>query len=243
MKRIRLAALCALFLVVLVPRDRAASAPEGGVPRFRDVTAAAGIDFVHVNGSPDEKRYIFEAKGGGVGALDYDNDGWMDLVFAQGSTLERVAAGTSPTPALYRNRRDGTFEDVTEKAGLAHRGWGMGVAVADYDNDGWADLYLTYLGPDVLYRNNGDGTFTDVTARSGIDAPGWSASAAFGDFDADGVLDFYVASYIDVAPDRLPEGRAGGTCAYLGVPVLCGPRGLPGAIDRFFRGSADGTFA
>jgi hypothetical protein len=237
---LRLALAGAALLVFAVSWE--ASPPEAPVPRLVDVTAASGLDFVHVNGSPDDKRYIFEAKGGGLGALDYDNDGWLDLVFAQGSTLQRVAAGDSPTPELYRNRGDGTFENVTEKAGLDHRGWGMGVAAADYDNDGWTDLYLTYLGPDVLYRNNQDGTFTDVTSRVGLDAPGWSASAAFGDFDADGFLDVYVASYIDAGPDRLPEGRAGGTCSYLGVPVLCGPRGLPGAADLFFRSRGDGTF-
>ncbi|MCG6922938.1 MAG: CRTAC1 family protein [Acidobacteria bacterium] len=231
-----------LALLTLALTSEAAP-PPNRLPRLTDVTAASGIDFVHVNGPSNRKDYIFEAKGGGVGALDYDNDGWMDLLFAQGSTLERVRAGRSPTPALYRNRRDGTFENVTERAGLTHRGWGMGVAAADYDNDGWTDLYLTYLGPDVLYRNNGDGTFTDVTKEAGIDASGWSASAAFGDFDGDGFLDLYVASYLDVGPNRLPEGRAGGTCSYIGVPVLCGPRGLPGAIDRFFRGNGDGTFS
>jgi hypothetical protein len=118
----------------------------------------------------------------------------------------------------------------------------MGVAAADYDNDGWTDLYLTYLGPDVLYRNNGDGTFTDVTAKAGIRVPQWSASAAFGDFDRDGFLDVYVTGYLDVGPDALPEERGGGTCSYLGVSVLCGPRGLPGAPDAFYRNRGDGTF-
>ena len=116
------------------------------------------------------------------------------------------------------------------------------MSAADYDNDGWVDLYLTNLGPDVLYRNNGDGTFTDVTEKAGIRAPGWSSSAAFGDFDGDGFLDLYVAAYLDVGPDKLPEGRAGGTCSYLGVPVLCGPRGLPGAQDLYFHNNGNGTF-
>jgi hypothetical protein len=135
-----------------------------------------------------------------------------------------------------------TFEDVTTKAGLTKGGWGVGASAADYDNDGFVDLYLTNLGPDVLYRNRGDGTFADVTEKAGIRAPGWSSSAAFGDFDRDGHLDLYVASYLDVGPDKLPEGRAGGTCAYLGVPVLCGPRGLPGARDLYFHSNGDGTF-
>jgi hypothetical protein len=209
---------------------------------FADVTSAAGLDFVHTSGAPDRKDYIFEAKGGGVAALDIDNDGWTDVVFAQGSSLERVKKGESPAPAVYRNRGDGTFENVTARAGLTRRGWGMGIAAADFDNDGFTDLYLTNLGPDVLYRNDGDGTFTDVTARAGVDVPGWSASAAFFDADNDGLLDFYVTRYLDAGPDKLPEERGGGTCQYLGVPVLCGPRGIPGAPDAFYRNRGDGRF-
>jgi hypothetical protein len=238
MPRRRLAPLAAspLAALLLTPAE-----PPSRI-RFTDVTAASGITFVNATGDPDRKHYIFEVKGGGVGALDYDNDGWVDLVFSRGSSLERWRAGRNPGPALYRNRGDFTFEDVTEKAGLTHGGWGVGVSAADYDNDGWVDLYFTNLGPDVLYHNNGDGTFADVTATAGIRAPGWSSSAAWGDFDGDGFLDLYVAAYLDVGPDKLPEGRAGGTCAYLGVPVLCGPRGLPGAEDHYFHNNGDGTF-
>ena len=219
-----------------------AAPPSPGRVHFTDVAAAAGLTHVNATGDPDRKDYIFEVKGGGVAALDYDGDGWVDLAFSRGSSLERWRKGDNPGPALYRNRRDGTFEDVTQKAGLTRGGWGVGVSAADYDNDGRVDVYLTNLGPDVLYRNNGDGTFTDVTEQAGILAPGWSSSAAFGDFDRDGFLDIYVAGYLDVGPDKLPEGRAGGTCAYLGVPVLCGPRGLPGAGDHYFRNNGDGTF-
>jgi hypothetical protein len=219
----------------------AAASPAPPV-RFTDVTAASGVDFVNATGDPDRKDYIFEVKGGGVGALDYDNDGWMDLLFSRGSSMERWRKGDNPAPVLYRNRGDWTFEDVTRKAGLTRGGWGVGVSAADYDNDGFVDLYLTNLGPDVLYRNNGDGTFTDVTEKAGIRAPGWSSSAAFGDFDRDGHLDLYVAAYLDVGPDKLPEGRAGGTCSYLGVSVLCGPRGLPGARDLYFHNNGNGTF-
>jgi len=210
--------------------------------RFTDVTAASGVTFVNATGDPDHKDYIFEVKGGGVAALDYDNDGWVDLAFSRGSSLERWRLGTNPGPVLYRNRGDGTFEDVTQKAGLTRGGWGVGTSTGDYDNDGWVDLYLTNLGPDVLYRNNGNGTFTDVTEKVGIRAPGWSSSAAFGDFDSDGFLDLYVAAYLDVGPDKLPEGRAGGTCSYVGVSVLCGPRGLPGAQDLYFHNNGNGTF-
>jgi hypothetical protein len=242
MARRRAARLLPAF-ITLVPAGVLLTAAEPPPRvRFTDLTAASGITFVNATGDPDRKDYIFEVKGGGVGALDYDNDGWVDLVFSRGSSLERWRAGRNPGPALYRNRGDFTFEDVTEKAGLTRTGWGVGVSAGDYDNDGWVDLYLTNLGPDVLYRNNGDGTFSDVTAKAGIVAPGWSSSAAFGDFDRDGFLDLYVAAYLDVGPDKLPEGRAGGTCAYLGVPVLCGPRGLPGAEDRYFHNNGDGTF-
>jgi len=233
--------LVAAALPVARPLAEATPPPTSRL-HFTDVTAAAGITAVNATGDPDRKDYIFEVKGGGVGALDYDADGWVDLVFSRGSSLERWRRGENPGPVLYRNRGDGTFEDVTLKAGLTRGGWGVGVSAADYDNDGFVDLYLTNLGPDVLYRNNGDGTFTDVTDKAGIRAPGWSSSAAFGDFDRDGFLDLYVASYLDVGPEKLPEGRAGGTCSYVGVPVLCGPRGLPGARDLFFHNDGDGTF-
>jgi len=243
LRAVVLALSAVLVTVSLVHRPPAAiAAPPAGRVHFTDVTAASGITFVNATGDPDRKDYIFEVKGGGVGALDYDNDGWVDLVFSRGSSLDRWKKGLNPGPVLYRNRGDGTFEDVTQKAGLTRGGWGVGISAADYDNDGFVDLYLTNLGPDVLYHNNGDGTFTDVTEKAGIHAPGWSSSAAFGDFDRDGFLDVYVASYLDVGPDKLPEGRAGGTCSYLGVPVLCGPRGLPGARDLFFHNNGNGTF-
>jgi hypothetical protein len=230
----------ALLLLSAAHASLPDASPQAAPPalpplRLTDVTAGSGLDFVHGSGSPDRKDYIFEAKGGGAAALDLDNDGWLDVVFAQGSTLERHRAGSSPWPAVYRNRGDGSFENVTARAGLATRGWGMGVAAADYDNDGFTDIYFTNLGPDVLYRNNGDGSFSDVTARTGLSVPGWSASAAFFDADRDGLLDLYVARYLDVGPDALPQERGGGSCSYLGVGVLCGPRGLPGAPDAYFR--------
>ncbi len=242
MARRPLVALVPLAALPLAALLLAAAEPPSRI-RFTDVTAASGITFVNATGDLDRKDYIFEVKGGGVGALDFDNDGWIDLVFSRGSSLERWRAGRNPGPALYRNRSDFTFEDVTQKAGLTRGGWGVGVTAADYDNDGFVDLYFTNLGPDVLYHNNGDGAFTDVAEKAGIRAPGWSSSAAFADFDGDGFLDLYVASYLDVGPDKLPEGRAGGTCSYVGVGVLCGPRGLPGAQDLYFHASGNGTFA
>jgi hypothetical protein len=225
------------------PAPATSTLPSSAPPTFTDVTRTSGIDFVNICGEADRKDYVFEAKGGGVGVLDFDNDGLMDIVFPQGSTLDRWRRGDNPTPTLYRNLGSGRFEDITRRAGLNHRGWGMGVTAADYDNDGWVDLYFTYLGPDVLYHNNGDGTFTDVTARAGIKADGWSSSATFADFDRDGFLDLYVASYLDIGPNKLPDRRSGGMCSYLGHDTLCGPRGLPGAWNHFFHNNGDGTFS
>ncbi len=211
------------------------------IPQFVDVSATSGITFEHICGSPYEKNYIFEAKGGGLAAFDYNNDGLMDLLLVQGSTLDRVRAGDSPHSVLYENQGNWKFVDVSEKAGLTAKAWGMGVGIADYDNDGFADIYLTNLGPNVLYHNNGNGTFTDVTAKAGVGDPRWSTSAAFGDYDGDGDLDLYVANYLDVGPSKLPA-RVAGVCDYQGEPVMCGPRGLPGAGDSFYRNNGDGTF-
>lgn len=198
----------------------------------------AGIDFVHVNGGADVKDAIPEAKGGGIGFLDYDGDGWMDLYVVQGSTVEGYRRGENPHGALFRNQRDGTFKDVTVEAGLTHRGWGMGVSAGDFDNDGHVDLYLTYFGPNVLYRNNGDGTFTDVTERAGVGDPRWSTSAAFGDYDGDGDLDLYVSNYLTIDMNNLPPRN----CSHRGNMVLCGPSGLKGAADVLYRNNGDGTF-
>jgi hypothetical protein len=214
--------------------------PPVSVPIFVDVSAASGIRFHHISGPEDHKDYIFETKGGGIGAFDYDGDGWMDLYIVQGSTLERVRAGTSPHGVLLRNRGDWTFEDVTEKAGLTRGAWGMGVSAADFDNDGDVDIYLTNLGPNILYRNNGDGTFTDVTAATGVGDPRWSTSAPFADYDGDGRLDLFVANYLDVGPDKLLGPRP--DCQYRGIPCMCGPRGLPGAGDSLYHQNEDGTF-
>jgi enediyne biosynthesis protein E4 len=208
------------------------------MPVFTDVAASSGLDFRHVNGNPHVKDFIFETKGGGVAFLDYDNDGFLDIIFAQGSTLEKFRKGDNPPAALYRNKGDGTFEEVTEKAGIRFTGWGMGVCTGDYDNDGFVDILLTYFGDNVLYRNNGDGTFTDVTAKAGVNDPRWSTSAAFGDYDQDGFLDLYVANYLTMDINRLPEPR----CNHRGNPVMCGPRGIPGASGVLFRNNGDGTF-
>lgn len=214
------------------------------VPIFTDVTQQAGIRFLHINGEKLVKNYIFEAKGGGVGFFDYDNDGYLDIWVVQGSTIERFRKGDNPHGALYRNRGDGTFEEKTKEAGLDRTpGWGMGVTFGDYDNDGFTDIYLTNMGPNVLFRNNGDGTFTDVTAKAGVGDERWSSSAAFADYDNDGYLDLYVCNYITLDYNQLPEPGSGGYCFYKGRAVLCGPRGLPGAADVLFRNNGDGTFS
>jgi hypothetical protein len=210
---------------------------------FADVTQAAGIDFHLTCGGP-EKRYIMESMCGGIAIFDYDNDGWMDILLVNGSTLEDLKAGKCRHPSkLYRNNHDDTFTDVTTKAGLTHCGWGFGAAVGDYDNDGWEDLYITYLDRAVLYHNNHDGTFTDVTTKAGVGNLGhWGTSAAFGDYDNDGNLDLYVANYVDLDLDHLPEFGQGPFCQYRGIPVSCGPRGLKGGRDRLYHNNGDGTF-
>jgi hypothetical protein len=209
---------------------------------FTDVAQAAGIDFHLTCGGP-EKRYIMESMCGGVAVFDYDNDGWMDIFLVDGSTLEDLGRGTCHTGKLYHNNHDGTFTDVTVKSGLTHCGWGFGVAVGDYDNDGWDDLYITYLDGAVLYHNNGDGTFTDVTAKAGVGNPGrWGTSVAFGDYDNDGYLDLYVANYVDLDLQHLPEFGKGPFCQYREIPVSCGPRGLKGGRDRLYHNNGDGTF-
>jgi enediyne biosynthesis protein E4 len=211
---------------------------DQGIPHFTDVSEGSGLNFTHVNGDPFDKDYIPEAKGGGIGAFDFDNDGLMDIYVAQGSTVEKFRKGDNLHGALFRNRGDGTFEDVTQKAGLTHRGWGMGVAFGDFDNDGFTDIYLTYIGPNKLYRNNGDGTFTDVTDRAGVGDPRWSTSAAFGDYDGDGLLDLYVSNYLTIDFEDLPDP----VCVHRGNRVMCGPRGIPGASGVLYRNNGDGTF-
>ena len=209
---------------------------------FVDIAKTAGINFHLTCGDP-EKRYIMESTCGGVAVLDYDNDGWMDIFLVDGSTLDDVEEGKCHTGKLYHNNRDGTFTDVTAKSGLSHCGWGFGVAVGDYDNDGWEDLYVTYLNAAVLYHNNHDGTFTDVTAKAGVGNLGrWGTSAAFGDYDNDGYLDLYVANYVDLDLQHLPEFGQGPFCQYRQIPVSCGPRGLKGGRDRLYHNNGDGTF-
>jgi hypothetical protein len=209
---------------------------------FTDVTKAAGINFRLTCGSK-EKLYIVETQCGGAAAFDYDNDGWMDILFVDGSTVGDYRAGKCHPPRLYHNNHDGTFTDVSAKSGLNFCGWGYGVAIGDFDNDGWEDVYITGFKSSALYRNNHDGTFTDVTAKAGVaNTDRWGTSAAFGDYDNDGNLDLYVANYVDVDMNNLPKFGDGPFCQYRGIPVNCGPRGLKGARDRLYHNNGDGTF-
>jgi hypothetical protein len=216
--------------------------PAANSPLFVDVTRAAGIDF-HLNCGSREKLYIVETQCGGAAAFDYDNDGWMDILLVDGSSIEDYRAGKCHPPKLYHNNHDGTFTDVSAKSGLNFCGWGYGVAIGDYDNDGWEDVYITGFHGSALYHNNHDGTFTDVTAKAGVaNATEWGTSAAFGDYDNDGYLDLVVADYVDVDMNNLPPFGVGPFCQYRGIPVNCGPRGLKGARDRLYHNNGDGTF-
>jgi hypothetical protein len=191
----------------------------------------------------DSKSYIIEVVGCGVAFLDYDNDGWLDLLVLNGTRLEGAPPGT--TNRLYRNNRDGTFTDVTEKAGLTRTGWASAVTVGDYDNDGYDDLFITYYGQNVLYHNNGDGTFTDVTEKAGLrhGAARYGSGCTWVDYDRDGRLDLFVAYYLDTTLEKLPKPGENADCRWKGEPVNCGPRGLPTGFVQLLHNNGDGTFA
>ena len=208
--------------------------------QFTDITDAAGVRFRHV--SAPEKKYIVESMSGGVALFDYDNDGCLDIYFTNALTVDTFNAPRSSRSALYHNNCDGTFTDVTDKSGLAYPGWAHGVVAADFDGDGFEDLYVTCLGHNHLYHNNGNGTFTDITERAGVDDTRWSTGAAVADYDKDGALDLFVSNYVEIDLSKLPEFGKSKTCQYRGVPVQCGPKGLPGAGDSLFHNKGDGTF-
>ena len=207
---------------------------------FADITKTSGITFSHV--SDPEKKYIVESMSGGVALFDFDRDGLLDVYLVNAPTVATAGNSRSARSELWRNRGDGTFVDVTDKAGVGYPGWGMGAAVADFDNDGWDDLYVTCYGKNRLYKNRGDGTFSDVTDKAAVDDPRWSAGAGFADYDLDGWLDLFVANYVDVRLGALPEFGKGKYCEFHGLPVQCGPRGLPGSGDSLYRNNGNGTF-
>jgi hypothetical protein len=209
---------------------------------FTDVARDAGLVAVTSFGGQRTNKYLLETTGCGVVAFDYDNDGWLDLFFVNGTTLEGFPAGKEPTSHLYRNRGDGTFDDVTAKAGLALAGWGQGACAGDYDNDGDEDLYVTFWGQNRLFRNGGDGTFQEVTAEAGlVTRSRWGAGCAFVDVDRDGLLDLFAANYIDFDLKTAPVPDSG-LCRYKGVPVACGPPGLNGGKNVLYRNTGRGTF-
>jgi hypothetical protein len=207
-----------------------------------DVAAQSGLTLLDIGGGP-AKDYIVDEVGSGAAWLDYDNDGDLDVLIVNGSTRERIKQGGDPLAALYRNDGNGRFSDVTAASGLVRRGWGMGACVADYNNDGLDDVYVTtVLGANVLYRNSGNGTFTDVTKQARVGDTRWSTGCAFGDFDRDGYVDLYVANYVAFDERTIPRRGAGAGCKFMTVDVSCGPKGLTGEPDILYRNDGRGGF-
>ena len=211
------------------------------LPQLVDITGSTSIKFEHL--SSPEQKYIVESMSGGVALIDYDRDGWPDIYFTNAQSVEMALAGKKARSALYHNNHNGTFTDVTDKAGVGYPCWAMGAAVGDYNNDGWPDLLVTCFGGVVLYRNNGDGTFTDVTRQSGLsNDSGWATGAAFGDYDNDGWVDLFVSHYVALTLSNLPSFGSMKTCKYHSIDVQCGPKGLNGSPDNLYHNNADGTF-
>lgn len=220
---------------------------DGAPVVYVDITHQAGLDKFHHRSGEPSKTTILETPGSGVALIDYDNDGWLDIYLLNGSTVAALLGKeAAPRAMLLHNNHDGTFTDVTDKAGVANERWGFGVAVGDYDNDGWPDIYVSNFGKNRLYHNNHDGTFTDVAEKAGVTLGGWSTGATWGDYDHDGYLDLFVPGYVkfDVNHPAIPGqgGLPANFCQFRGVTVMCGPRGLTGEPDHLFHNNHDGTF-
>jgi hypothetical protein len=211
---------------------------------FRDIAEAAGLAATDVSGGVSHKKYILETTGQGVAIFDYDNDGLMDVFVVNGSTLE-PGKGPQPTNHLYRNLGKLRFKDVTAEANLTHDGWGQGVCAGDYDNDGRRDLFVTYYGHSVLYHNEGGGKFKDVTAAAGLSSPQtrWDSGCSFFDYDLDGKLDLVITGYVDFDLAKVPQPGANSYCQWKGLPVMCGPRGLPAGQNLLFHNDGSGKFS
>jgi hypothetical protein len=226
------------------PSAPAAKAESPAPPNvnFVDLAERAGLTAKTESGGDKTKRYVLETTGSGAAIFDFDNDGWPDIFLVNGTRLEGFPKGQEPTSHLYRNNRDGTFSDVTQKAGVGLVGWGQGVCAGDYDNDGFVDLFVTFWGHDVLLHNNGDGTFTDATRKAGLwhDDVRWSTGCSFLDYDRDGRLDLFISHYVD--PEHTPEPGSSAACLWKGMSVLCGPRGLKGTHSELYHNNGNGTF-
>ncbi len=225
--------------------EAAVAAPPASPVQFIDVAEKAGLNISNVWGGVDKKRVIIETKGSGIAFFDYDNDGWLDIYLTNGNRLDaHWAAGKQPTTHLFKNNRDGTFTDVTEKSGLGRSGWQTGVCVGDYDNDGWDDLFCTFWGRNILFHNNGNGTFTDVTRKAGLyqEHGRWGTGCTFFDYDRDGHLDLFVCNFVKIDPDKPLTIDQASFCQWKGVPTMCGPRGLPGDTNILYHNNGDGTF-
>ena len=225
--------------------EAAVAASPSSPVQFIDVAQKAGLNLPNVWGAVDHKRVIIETKGNGIAFFDYDNDGWLDIYMSNGNRLNTTwAPGTEPTTHLYKNNRDGTFTDVTERSGLKRTGWQTGICVGDYNNDGWDDLFCTFWGHNILFRNNGDGTFTDVTRQAGLaqEHGRWGTGCTFLDYDRDGHLDLFVCNFIKLDPDKPLSPQDMSFCQWKGIPTMCGPRGLPGDTDILYHNNGDGTF-
>ena len=233
-----------LFLLLLANAVCAAQANKPSpLAQFTDIAEKAGLSASNVFGGLETKKYIIETTGTGVAVFDYDNDGWPDILLVNGTTLEGYPKKDSPTNHLYRNNHDGTFADVTAAAGLVATGWGQGVCVGDYDNDGWEDLYITYYGSNRLYHNQ-NGAFSEVAQKSGVAGSGkaWGTGCAFVDYDRDGLLDLVVANYVDFDLATTPAPGERTSCFWKGVAVMCGPRGLADAKNILYHNKGDGKF-
>jgi len=231
-----------LFRVSAIAQAHAPSAqPPIEIPQLIDITSSTHIHFEHLSSS--DQKYIVESMSGGVALIDYDNDGWPDIYFTNAPSVAMALSGKKARSALYHNNHDGTFTDVTDKAGVGYPCWAMGAAVGDFNNDGLPDLIVSCFGGVVLYRNNGNGAFTDVTKSTGLDIDkGWATGATFGDYDGDGNADLFVPHYVDFDMNDLPQFGSQVTCQYHHVAVQCGPRGLKGSPDALYRNNGDGTF-